>query len=236
MDTLMRTRIHPQWHRNGVYLGVALTVATLGLVAEATPALAHADIVTATTSCSTVAGGGYQVTWTIANDWNLPETTYVTYATGGRSTLSQTSLAIPASGNGTGGTGQMPYQSVTITQTLPQSVSGTIFLNVSSTYSDNYSVSNTGQITSPTNCVPAASIPIAASVSPATAALVSPTTIPAQVLIVTPTTTTVPAPPPARNLKIANSTNGAKRPTLLASSLPPAKPHVPITKAASFTG
>jgi hypothetical protein len=97
-------------------------------------------------------------------------------------------------------------------------------------------VSNSGETTAPTNCPPPTTVPATAPVAPATAALVSPTTIPAQALSVAPTTTTVPASPPATNLKIANSTNGAKRPTLLASTLPAAKPHVPITKAASFTG
>lgn len=236
---LMRTRMHPQWQRNGVYLGAALSVATLGLVATATPALAHANIITGTASCSTVPGADYQITWTISNDWNLPETGHVTYATGGGATLSETSVAIPPSGNGTGGSGQMPYQSVTVVQTLPQSVTGTIFLNMTGTYADNYVTSNSGAITAPTNCPPAlppAIIPPPTPVAPATAVLVSPTTIPVVVASVAPPATTTPAPPPATKLKVGNSINGAKRPTLLASSLPPSKPHVPIIKAASFTG
>jgi hypothetical protein len=53
---------------------------------------------------------------------------------------------------------------------------------------------------------------------------------------VAPPTTTIPTPPPATKLKVGNSTNGAKRPTLLASTLPPSKPQAPVTKAASFTG
>jgi hypothetical protein len=237
--TLMRTRLHPQWQRNGVYLGAALSVATLGLVATATPALAHANIIAGTSSCSTVPGADYQVTWTISNDWNLPETGHVTYATGGGATLSQTSVAIPPSGNGSGGSGQMPYQSVTVVQTLPQSVTGAIFLNTSSTYSDNYVTSNSGEITAPTNCPPAlppTTIPPPAPVGPATAALVSPTTIPVVVPSVAPPTTTIPTSPPATKLRVGNSINGAKRPTLLASTLPPSKPHAPIIKAASFTG
>jgi hypothetical protein len=223
-------------------MGLAATVATLSLVAVAAPAFAHANIITGTSSCSTLAGvAGYQVTWTVTNNWNLPENARVTYATGGATTLSQASFMIPASGNGSGGAGHMPYSSVTVLQTLPQSVSGTIFLDVSSTYSDNYKTSNSGEITAPASCPSAVAttpttIAAAAAVAPATAALVSPTTIPAAVAGVSPSTTTVPAAPPATKLKIGRSTNGAKRPTLLASKLPPAKPHVPITKAATFTG
>jgi hypothetical protein len=233
----MNSRMHPQWQRHGIYLGVAMTVAAVGLVAAATPALAHANIVTATTSCPTVAGGDFQITWSIANDWNLPETVHVTYATGGPTSLAETSFSIPASGNGSGGTGQMPYQSVTLVQTLPQSVSGTIFLNVNGTYTDSYATSNSGQIAAPTNCPPVAPTPTTiappAPVAPATAALTSPTTIPAAVPSAAPSTTTI---PPTKKLKIKNSVNAAKRPTLLASKLPPAKPQTPVVKAASFTG
>jgi hypothetical protein len=237
----MRSWMHPQWRRNGAYVGIAVTVAALGLVVSATPALAHANVVTATTSCPTVAGADYQVTWTVANDWNLPETAHVSYATGGSNSLSQTTLAIPASGNGTGGTGQLPYKSVSVVQTLPQSLTGTLFFNVSGTYSDSYATSNSGQITAPTNCPPVVTptpttIAGPAPVAPANAALVSPTTIPATPAAVSPPTTIAATPPPAKKLKIGHSANGLKRPTLLASTLPPAKPHVPITKAANFTG
>jgi hypothetical protein len=231
----MRIRTLPQRHRNGIYLGVAVTLAALGIAASATPALAHANIITGTSSCSTTAGADYQITWTVANDWNLPETASVTYATGGSDTLSQTSFTIPASGNGTGGAGQLPYQSITVIQTLPQSVSGTISLDASGTYSDSYETSNSGGITAPTNCPPPSptttttTVPAPAPVAPAPA---SPTTIPAVVSSVAPTTTTILTPPPTKKIKVA--ARSTKRPTV--SALPAAKPHVPITKAATFTG
>jgi len=232
--TLIRTRTFPRWRRNGIYLGVAATLAALGLVASATPALAHANIITGTSTCSTTAGADYQITWTVANDWNLPETANVTYATGGNDTLSQASLTIPASGDGTGGTGQLPYQSITVVQTLPQSVTGTIVLDVSSTYSDSYSTSNSGEITAPTNCPPPSptttTVPAPAPVAPAPA---SPTTIPAVVPSVAPTTTIL-TPPPTKKIRVA--ARSTKRPTVSASALPTAKPHVPIIKAATFTG
>jgi hypothetical protein len=232
----MRIRTLRQRYRNGIYLGVAVTLAALGLMVSATPALAHANIISGTSSCSTTAGADYQITWTVANDWNLPETASVTYATGGTDTLSQTSFTIPASGNGTGGAGQLPYQSVTVIQTLPQSVSGTILLDVSGTYSDNYEASNSGGITAPTNCPPPSPTTTTTTVpapSPAAPAPASPTTIPAVVPSVAPTTT-IPTPPPTKKIKVA--ARSTKRPTVLASALPAAKPHVPITKAATFTG
>lgn len=239
----MRVRIHAPWRRNGAYVGVAAAVTALGLVASATPALAHANIVTAITSCPIVAGGDYQISWTIANDWNLPETAQVTYATSGPDSLSQTTLAIPASGNGSGGTGQLPYRSVSVVQTLPQSVTGTLFLNVSGAYSDTYPTSNSGQIAAPTNCPPVVA-PTPTTIAPAIAASVSPTTFPTIAAAISPPTTATATPPPAKTLKIGHSTsgrkrpptNGLKRPTLLASTLPAAKPHVPVTKAATFTG
>jgi hypothetical protein len=234
-----RRRKHPRLRRDGIRLGGAAAVATLALVVVASPVLAHANIISGTSSCSTLAGAvDDQVTWTISNNWNLPENARVTYATGGVTTLSQASFMIPASGNGSGGAGQMPYASVTVEQTLPQPVSGSIFFDVSSVYSDGFATSNSGEIAAPTNCASALAtpptIPPPASVSPATAALVSPTTIPVAALGVAPPTTTPPVTLSAK--KLNHSTNGAKRPTLLASKLPPAKPQVPVTKAATFTG
>jgi hypothetical protein len=233
----MRIRTLPQRHRNGIYLGVAVSLAALGIVVSATPALAHANIITGTSTCSTTAGADYQITWTVANDWNLPETASVTYATGGNSTLSETSFTIPASGNGTGGAGQLPYQSVTVIQTLPQSVSGAISLDVSGTYSDSYETSDSGGITAPTNCPPASPPTTTTTVpapAPGAAASASPTTIPVVVPSVVPTTTTIPTPPPTKKIRVA--AKSAKRPTVLSSALPAAKPHAPITKAATFTG
>jgi hypothetical protein len=198
--------------------------------------LAHANIISGTSSCSTSAGVvDEQITWTVTNNWNLPERARVTYATGGAATLSQASFMIPASGNGSGGAGHMPYASVTVVQTLLQSVSGSLFLNVSSVYSDGYVTSNSGEISAPTTCAFAlATTPT--TVLPAIAALVSPTTTPIAAASVAPTTTTTLVVVSAKKLRIGRSINSAKRPTLLASTLPPAKPHVPIIKAATFTG
>jgi hypothetical protein len=122
-------RQYQRLRRSGIRIGLATTAATLSLVAVAAPVLAHANIIAGTSSCSTLPGVvDYQVAWTVTNNWNLPESARVTYATGGVSTLSQATFMIPASGNGAGGAGHMPYASVTVVQTLPQSVSGPVFI------------------------------------------------------------------------------------------------------------
>jgi len=210
-------------------------VTAFTLVALSPAAFAHANIISGIASCGSPTSTSYQVTWSVTNDWNLPETAQVTAATGGLSTLSLTSLRIQASGNGSGGAGQLPYESVTVVQTLSDSVTGSISVQVASTYSDGYTTSDLGQIAAPTDCaptvptttVPTTTVPPPTSPTPAIAAATSPTTIPAAAQV-----GTAAAPPK----KIARSTNGAKRPTLSAGALPPSKPVVPITKAATFTG
>ena len=144
----------------------------------------------------------------------------MTSATGGSNTLSQTSFTIPASGNGTGGAGQLPYQSVTVVQTLPQSVSGTIasrrerHLLWTATRPP-----TSGGITAPTNCPPSppttttTTVPAPAPVAPAPA---SPTTIPVVVPSVAPTPTTIPTPPPAKKIKVA--ARSSKGPTVSGKS------------------
>jgi hypothetical protein len=207
-------------------------ITAFGLVALSPAAFAHANIISGITSCGPPTSGTYQVTWSVTNDWNLPEIAHVTAASGGLGTLNLTSVGIPASGNGSGGAGQLPYASVTVVQTLWDSETGPISLNVASTYSDGYTTSNSGQVASPTDCAPTVPTTTVAtpppSPTPVIAAAVSPATIPAAA-----PTTTVPAP--TQN-KIARSGTSAKRPTLLANALPRSKPVVPITKAATFTG
>jgi hypothetical protein len=233
----MRAREHARgWRRGGIHLGVAATLAAFALVALSPAAFAHANIVSGTTSCGAPTSDGYQVNWSVTNDWNLPETARVTFATDGLGTLDLTSLQIPASGNGSGGAGQLPYASVTVVQTLSDSVTGSISVKVASTYSDGYTTTNSGQVAAPTDCatsVPTTTVPPPPPIpTPVIAAAVSPTTVPTTIPAAVPVTT---VPAPTAN-KIANSTDSGKRPTLLANALPPSKPVVPITKAATFTG
>ena len=223
----MRRGEHGRRRRGGIHLGVAAIIAAFTLVTLSPAAFAHANIVSGETSCGAPTGTSFQITWSVSNDWNLPETVQVTAATGGLGSLSQTSLAIAASGNGAGGTGALPYASMTVVQTLPDSVTGLITMNVVGRYSDGYTTTNLGQIAAPTNCAtasPPTTVPTTiapaptTSPTPAIAAAVSPTTIPEAAPV-----TTIP-------------TAKKKRPTLLAGSLPPSKAVVPITKAATFTG
>jgi hypothetical protein len=221
----------------GIRVGVAVTIAAFSLAMIASPAFAHADIVSGTTGCGSSSGTSYEIIWSVANDWNLPETVEAT-ATSGAATLSDTSFEIPASGNGFGGAGQLPYESVIVVQSLPDSVTGPISLTVAGRYQDGYTTSNSGEVAAPTNCArtaPTPTVPTTLPVVPSTSAT------PAPVGASPPPTTappasSVPSPPAPKVKKVARSKKGLKRPTLLANSLPNAKPTAPISKAAAFTG
>ena len=115
----------------------ASLLALVGLVAFATPAFAHDNFVSARASCASPLGSGYTIVWSIANDFNLPETGSVTSVTGGLATLSTTSFSVAAS------PGQ-PYSSTTITQTLPATASGLLTLDISSRWSDGFTTTDSG--------------------------------------------------------------------------------------------
>lgn len=123
-----------------------------GLVGFALPALAHANDIAPVTSCAIPAGTGYVVTWTVGNDYNLAETGTVTSVTGGLAGIAPESFSISASGNGSGGMGSTPYKTVTLTQTLPASASGTVTLDIQGTWSDGYVTTDPGVATLPTTC------------------------------------------------------------------------------------
>jgi uncharacterized repeat protein (TIGR01451 family) len=133
-------------------LGIAGALAAIGLVAVAGPASAHANIVTGVAVCASPAGTGSVVTWTVANDYNLSESAQVTAATGGLSTVNPVTQAIAASGNGTGGSGVLPYTTATVTQTLGSSVAGSATLSVTGTFSDGFVTTNTGTVALPSSC------------------------------------------------------------------------------------
>ena len=123
--------------RGAVTGGLAAAVAVVGLVAFATPAFAQDNVITATASCASPLGSGAQITWTIANGFNLAETGTVTTVTGGLSTLDAPAFSIAAS------PGQ-PSQTATLTQTLPAGTTGVITLDVSSTWSNGASETGSG--------------------------------------------------------------------------------------------
>ena len=119
----------PRHVRRVVQGGLASALAVVGLVAFATPAFAHHDIISASASCSPPLGSGFTVTWTIQNDFNLTQTGSVTSITYGLSTLNHTTYSIAASPG-------EPYSFTTLTQTLPATASGTITIDVSNEWSD----------------------------------------------------------------------------------------------------
>ena len=125
--------------------GLASALAVVGLVAFATPAFAHNDIVSASATCASPLGSGVTVTWTIQNDYKEAETGSVTSVTYGLSTLNTTTYSIAAS------PGQ-PYSSTTLTQKLPATASGTITLSISSRWADGFTTTDTGTYSLPLNC------------------------------------------------------------------------------------
>ena len=141
---------HRRMGRRTVNAGVAAGILLVGVVASVLvdpgAAFAHSNYVTGVATCSTV-GANEDITWTVSNDYNLSETASVVSATGGVGTVSGSPAFIPAS------PGQ-PYKSVTMTQVLPGTTTGSATLVVKGVWSDNYSTTDSGTVTLPTGCVP----------------------------------------------------------------------------------
>ena len=132
--------------RHVVTGAAASALAMVGLVAFATPAFGHNNLISANASCASPLGSGYTIAWTIQNDFNEPETGSVTSVTGGLSTLNSSTFDIAAS------PGQ-PYSSTTLTQTLPATASGLITLDTLTRWSDGFSTTDTGSYDlTPLNC------------------------------------------------------------------------------------
>jgi hypothetical protein len=249
MSTHRRRRLH-----RTAGLGLLIAVTATGLLGFGTAASAHANIVSGAVSCASPLGSGYQVVWTVSNDWNLSETAQVVAATGGLSSLSALSLSIPASGNGGGGNGLEPYAAVTTVQSLPASASGAIVINVASVYADGFTTVDAGEINLPGNC----SAPSTTTTTTTTTTEVTTTTVPAAVSTTTlaalpatspqvPSTTvanvelgangvTTPVQPVVAAAHGLAPTKRPPHPTLRANQLGAAKPATPIVEQASFTG
>jgi len=131
--------------------GLAAAISLMGLVAFATPALAAAavaqgDGISSTASCISPLGSGMQIKWTIANNVAASETGSVTSVTGGLGTLSSSTYAMAASSAGT-------TQVATLLQTLPAAATGSVTLDVSSTWANGLSQAGSGTFDSSTlNC------------------------------------------------------------------------------------
>ena len=124
---------------------VATVVACGGILVFAVPAFAHNNVVTGTATCASA--GGFDITWTVANDFKLSEVATVTSATGGVSTVSGSPAHIAAS------MGQ-PFKTATLTQVLPASTKGPATLSVKGVWTDHFSTTNTGSTPLPTGCPP----------------------------------------------------------------------------------
>ncbi len=130
--------------RGAITGGVASALVVVGAVAFATPAYAQdatqstpGSSITSTASCNSPLGTGVQITWTLANDSNVPETGSVTTVTGGSGTLNATTYTIPPSS-------RQSTETATLTQALPDGTPGVITLEVSSTWADGHSQIDTG--------------------------------------------------------------------------------------------
>src|ERR1700728_697198 len=142
---MMSNKYPTQWLRRSIQVGLASLVAVAGLVTfSAAAVVADANVVTAAASCASTPGAGYTITWTVANGTNLSENGTVTAATGGTSTVTPSTFTLAASGNGTGGSGSAPFQSTTLTQTLPATTTGTATLTTQGTWSDGTVATNSG--------------------------------------------------------------------------------------------
>ena len=129
---LARGDRRPSRLRGVITGGLASALAVVGLVAFATPAFAQDNTLSPAASSAIPLGSGVQITWTIANSFNLPETGSVTAATGGLSSLNVPAYSIPAS------PGQ-PSQTAALRQTLPAGTKGLVTLEISSTWSNGVS-------------------------------------------------------------------------------------------------
>lgn len=167
------------WPRRAVQVSLASGVAAMGLLVLAPNAFAHADLVSGVVTCASTPGAGYDIAWSVTNDYNLSETAHVTAVTGGISEITPSSFGISASGNGSGGNGVLPYKSVSLSQVLPSTASGTVDLTVASLWSDGFAASSSGAVTLPTTC----QIAVPPAITPPTtvttiAPVVPPTTVP----------------------------------------------------------
>ncbi len=136
------------WVRRTFFSGLALVLAGIGLVAFSAPTYAHNNNVNSKGVCATPLGTGYVVTWTVANDFNLPETGSVVSVLNGTTPLDVNTVvpntySIPATPDSSG----PPYtwSNVKLTQTLPASTTpGILTLNITSKWKGGFTIDDSG--------------------------------------------------------------------------------------------
>src|ERR1700733_6519573 len=84
------------WPRRALRVCLASGLGLLGMLVFASAASAHADVVDGVVTCASPLGTGYEIHWSVANDYNLSETAHVSAATGGTSTVTPLSFDISA--------------------------------------------------------------------------------------------------------------------------------------------
>lgn len=127
-----------------IAIGAITAIAGIGVGAIGTEiASAHANAIAGTAACQT--NGTYTVTWTVANDWPLPETVSLIGFTGG-GTLSGLPADIAASDS-------TPYMTASVTQSgVPGAVTEATLTVHGWWAPDEYSGDNSGSVTLAGTC------------------------------------------------------------------------------------
>lgn len=210
--------------RRVVLLTSGLAAASAGFMVLATGASAHDNSLTGVVSCiDTSTTATYSITWTVANDYNLPETATVTNATpGGVSSVTPTTLHIastPDPSNPSFGT---------VIQTLPSTDTGTVDLYVHGEWSDGWAITDNGVTTLPQSCSPTTTTTTSTSTTSTTSTSTTSSTLPASTTTTAVTTTTLAAPATTTTTTAPTGTaTSATTTTTTETTLPPA------TKASS---
>ncbi|HXQ44013.1 MAG TPA: hypothetical protein VN816_05210, partial [Acidimicrobiales bacterium] len=145
----------------GLAVVILLLSVITAVVINPIAASAHDNLVSGVATCSTV-GGNHDITWTIANNYNLSETATLVSATGGVGTIAGSPVNIAPS------PGQ-PYKTGTMDQVLPGSTTGSATITVKGVWSDGFSTTDSGSVSLPTVCV---SPPATVTTSPAKTSIV----------------------------------------------------------------
>lgn len=129
----------------------SLAVAIAGLVITDGSASAHTNAVTGVVSClPTATSASYEITWTVANDYDLSETVTVTAASG-QVTSTTVANVVPTSAP-IAASPSVPYSTATFVQTVPGSTTGAATITVRGLWSDGFTRLDTGTVALPGGC------------------------------------------------------------------------------------
>jgi uncharacterized repeat protein (TIGR01451 family) len=148
-NDMTNTKRATTWRRRMMQAALAASLVLIGMVAFGTVASAHDNVIVGVASCASPLGSGYDVTWTISNEWDQTEVGTVTAVTGGLSTLHETTFTIGAQNDayvvhGSSRSATLPYLSTTLTQKLPAGESGVVTLSTNGKWADGFNASDSG--------------------------------------------------------------------------------------------